>query len=153
MREATSPGAARGMSPTLDRPTGRVGPAGSSGEGGRPRCEGHLHRAAGCDDERSSTSRPILASADRPAREVLLVVQVRVEREIDRIVGPHVTVGAAIEQAAALHEPEVSDVVRCAVRPRDDERRPAIGGKWGVLRQAAACRWCRSRAGVPVRSR
>jgi len=30
VREATSPGEARGLSPTLDRPTWRVGPAGSS---------------------------------------------------------------------------------------------------------------------------
>ena len=62
-------------------------------------------------------------------------MQVRVEREKDRIVGRHVTVGAAIGESAALHEPEVSDVVRCAVRPRDHERRLAIGGKGGVLRQ------------------
>jgi hypothetical protein len=107
----------------------------TSCEGGRPRCECHLHRAAGCDDVALLDIGPIFASADRPAREILLVVQVRVEREVDRIVGRHVPVGAAIEEVAALNEPEVSDVVRRAVGTGDDERRPAIGGERGVLWQ------------------
>jgi hypothetical protein len=114
---------------------GRIAQPEGPHEAGRPRREGHLHRTARRDDVALLHIGAVLTPADRLAPEVLLVVQVRVEREKDRIVGRHVPVGAVVEQAAALHEPKVSDVVRRAVHARDHERGLAIGGKRDVLRQ------------------
>ena len=60
----------------------------------------------------------MLPAANRPVPEVLLVVQVRIKGEKDRIVGRYVPVGAAVGEAAAFHEPETPDAVSGPVAPR-----------------------------------
>src|SRR4029077_7990881 len=99
------------------------------------RCDDHLYRAAWREGVALLDIRPELPAANRPVPEVVLVVQVRIEREEDRIVGRHVAVWAAVGEATALDEPEVSDVVYGAILPRHHERGLATGGQGKVLRK------------------
>ena len=109
-----------------------AGQAKCSGQPLRARRERHLHRSRGRDDVAFLDVRAAVAASHRLALQVP-VVEIRIGREEDGIIRRHVAIGAAVAQPTALHEAEVSDVVRRAVSPGDDERRLARGGQLGAF--------------------
>ena len=55
----------------------------------RPRCDDHVHCPAWRDNVALLDIRPALPAANRLAREVVLVVQIRIKREEGRLVEPY----------------------------------------------------------------